>query len=540
MFARMSLKNRMIMIGVLVLIGMLVQGIWSAWDQRNLTYSVRLENLKSLVNVARTQVLHYQALEKKGEMSGDEARSSAREALRNMRFQGDNYFFIYTYDGITILLPASPEKEGESRIDMKDSNGVLLIRDLINAGKSGGAFTAYDYPRPGDKMPYPKRAYAENVEGWNWIIGSGLYVDDIDNAFYRDLGRSGLVVLILAGCVFGLLFVISRSVLRQIGGEPTEAMIAMKKVAEGDLTVALRATHPDSLLGELDTLIRSLRMLIGDIFSEADRLGSTAQHIRRSSHTIAEASSRQASSTQDMAAAMEELTVSISHISDNANETERNAAEAVSGAETGSRQVEEATSNMRELSFAVGNAVERINGLNLRAQEVGNIALTIKDIADQTNLLALNAAIEAARAGDTGRGFAVVADEVRKLAERTTLATTEIGKTLAAIQGDTSSAAGAMENAATQAGQSMNAAASSADILKKIADGAQQSRSLVASVAEAAREQSSASTSLAQQVEQIAQTAETTSNEMNATAKAANELEQVAKSLHKSVTRFRC
>jgi len=540
MFAHMNLKTRMVGIGLIALSGLLILGIWSAFHERGKTYEERMIMLKSLVESAQNQVRHFQDMEKQGKLSTKEAQDQAREAVRAAKFQGGNYFFIYTYDGITVLLPPTPEKEGQSRIDVKDAKGVPLIRNIIAAGRAGGDFTAYDYPRSGETEASPKVAYAANIEGWNWVIGAGLYVDDIDTAFRHSLMIFGGVILCLSVAVFGAIFVISQSVLRQLGGEPSQAMQIMKQVASGDLTVELNATARNSLLTELNSLIHALRALISEISTGADNITSASQHIRLSSNAVADAASNQAESTQSMAAAMEELTVSISHISDNASETEHFASESQEAANRGEKQVSQAVTSMSALTTAIGEAVQRINGLDQRAREVGSIAATIKDIADQTNLLALNAAIEAARAGETGRGFAVVADEVRKLAERTSSATSEIERTLSAIQVETEGAVGAMHHAATQADRSVGEVVQSSDVLKQIAGGAAQASQLVADVASAAREQRTASNALAQQVENIAQAAEETSSSMTATAASATSLEQVAATLHSAVRRFRC
>ncbi len=540
MFARISLRQRMLIIGIAALLGMLAVGLVSAINQRSHMYEERQEMLKALVESAKTQVDFYAELQKSGQLPEKEAQDRAREALRAMRFQGGNYFFMYTYDGLTILLPPTPEKEGTSRIDVKDVNGVPLIRNLIDTGKSGAGFTSYSYPRPGQTEALTKIAYSVNLPAWGWVLGAGLYVDDIDAAFWKNLTYSGIGILLLAAAVFGVIALIASSVLDQLGGEPEQAMRAMKVVAEGDLSIEVVASKPQSLLAELNLLIRALRTLVGEIKDGAQRIGSASEHIRHSSNNVAAAASNQAGATQDMAAAMEQFTVSIAHISENASETEQHASQAVSSAQLGESQVNAAVSSMRSLSVAIDQAVERINGLNSRAQEVGSIAATIKEIADQTNLLALNAAIEAARAGETGRGFAVVADEVRKLAERTSHATGQIERTLSAIQVETRGAVEAMGSAASQAGQSVEEVGESAQVLGRIAQGASHSRALVADVATAAREQRTASTSLAQRVEQVAQAAEETSYNMQETANSASELEQVAKVLRESVSRFRC
>jgi methyl-accepting chemotaxis protein len=540
MFAQMGLKKRMVLIGLVSLISLLLIGTWSALHQRTKTYEERQIMLQALVNSMYTQVQYFQKLEQNGKLTTQEAQRQAREAIRGIRFQGNNYFFIYNGEGITVLLPPTPDKEGQSRIGLKDAKGVPFIRNLIEVAKSGGGFTSYDYPRAGQTEPQPKIAYAKNVEGWNWVIGSGLYVDDIEQAFYRDLLTTGGVILLLSATVFGLILVISRSVLRQLGGEPAHAMQIMKQVAGGDLQVDIATRADNSVLAELHALIQALRTLISGIHTGAEQIRSASHQIKESSDAVANAATNQSGATQGMAASMEELTVSISHISDNATQTEQFAGESVTAAQRGEQQVNSAVASMNTLSVAIQDAGKRITGLSQQAQEVGSIAATIKEIAEQTNLLALNAAIEAARAGESGRGFAVVADEVRKLAERTAQATNEIEKTLTKIQQGTAGAVDAMGNAASQADKSVEDVGQSASILKQIAHDSAQACQLIAEVATATREQRIASTTLAQQVENIAHAVEETSTGMVQTAASANSMEQVASELYQAVSRFRC
>jgi methyl-accepting chemotaxis protein len=335
MFAQMGLKKRMVLIGLVSLISLLLIGTWSALHQRTKTYEERQIMLQALVNSMYTQVQYFQKLEQNGKLTTQEAQRQAREAIRGIRFQGNNYFFIYNGEGITVLLPPTPDKEGQSRIGLKDAKGVPFIRNLIEVAKSGGGFTNYDYPRAGQTEPQPKIAYAKNVEGWNWVIGSGLYVDDIEQAFYRDLLTTGGVILLLSATVFGLILVISRSVLRQLGGEPAHAMQIMKQVAGGDLQVDIATRADNSVLAELHALIQALRTLISGIHTGAEQIRSASHQIKESSDAVANAATNQSGATQGMAASMEELTVSISHISDNATQTEQFAGESVTAAQRG-------------------------------------------------------------------------------------------------------------------------------------------------------------------------------------------------------------
>jgi len=194
---------------------------------------------------------------------------------------------------------------------------------------------------------------------------------------------------------------------------------------------------------------------------------------------------------------------------------------------------------MNAIATSISGAAERIGTLVARANEIGTIAGVIKDIAAQTNLLALNAAIEAARAGEQGRGFAVVADEVRGLAERTAAATVQIEQMIGAIQGDTEHAVQAMETAKPQVHRGVELVDGAARSLREIRQGATDTLARVRDVANATREQSTASTAIAQQVEEIAQMVDHTSASVKQTATAAAELERTAERLGEMVRRFR-
>ena len=184
--------------------------------------------------------------------------------------------------------------------------------------------------------------------------------------------------------------------------------------------------------------------------------------------------------------------------------------------------------------------IQRFSAFLSRLSQINQVLGSVSEIADQTNLLALNAAIEAARAGEQGRGFAVVADEVRKLAERTSAATIEIEQMIGGIQSDTVSVVGVMDAALPQVESGVQLAEGAAQSLRDIREGASATLSRIREVADSTKEQSIASTSIAQQVEHIAQMVEETSAAMNSTAETASDLERLAGELNRLVGRFRC
>ncbi len=540
----MKLENlrvltRMRLLVALALLGLVALCAVSLANLRSSLMDDRKLQTKYLVESAQGVIEHFYKQSQAGTLAEADARKGATETLRAMRYAGNNYLFVVDNKSTYVLLPPKPEKEGTDASGLKDSNGKVIIQELVKAALAGGGFVDYLYPKAGETDPQPKLSYAAPFAPWGWVLGTGIYVDDVDREFRSIatiLGGISATLLLVLG-LFG--WRVSASVTSQLGGEPREATAVMQRAAGGDLTTHLGNAPNGSMLAALGSMIGALRTMMGEINSGANQLVSNADHISRVSSQVADAALRQSDATASMAAAMEELTVSSSHISASALETEQNSQEAMRLAAEGSDRVGQASTAIRRMSETVTGASSRILALEERIGQVSSIANVIKEIAGQTNLLALNAAIEAARAGEQGRGFAVVADEVRKLAERTSSATTEIEQMITGIQSDTSSAVGAMNAALPEVDQGVTLAASAAEALQAIESGARQTLVRVREIADATREQSAASTSIAQRVEEISNMVESTSENIRGAADAAIGLERIAVGLKDQISRFR-
>ena len=536
---KLHVATRMRLLVALAVVGLCILCAMSLERLRDSMMEDRKLQTKHLVENSSGVISYFHKLFKDGTISEADAKKGAIEALRVMRYDTSNYIFVVDPGGHYLLLPPQPDKEGTDASGVKDTNGKLIIMELMKAAAGGGGFVDYWFPKAGETAPQPKLSYSAPFFPWGWVLGTGIYVDDVGREFRSIallLGGISAVLLVVLGFVG---WRIGTSVTTQLGGEPRDATAVMHQAAAGDLTAALGDAREGSMLKALSTMMAGLRVMMVEINGGANQLVSNADHISRVSSEVADAAGRQSDATAAMAAAMEELTVSSSHISANALETEQNSQEAMRLAAEGSDRVGKASSAIRKMSETVTGASGRILALEERISHVSSIANVIKEIAGQTNLLALNAAIEAARAGEQGRGFAVVADEVRKLAERTSSATTEIEQMISGIQGDTSSAVEAMNAALPEVDQGVTLAAAAAEALQAIENGARQTLGRVRDIAHATREQSAASTSIAQKVEEISNMVESTSESIRGAAGAAVGLERIAVSLKDQIARFR-
>jgi methyl-accepting chemotaxis protein len=535
----LRVSTRMQLLIGLTLLGLLTLSFTALLQLKGSMLEDRKQKTRNLVEVGNGILAHYHKLATDGKLSPEEARSAAKETLRTLRYGSNDYYFIFETNHKYVLYPTKPEFEGVDKSDLKDVNGKYLVKELVAAALAGGGFVEYWFPKGGQQKSEPKLSYAALFAPWGWVLGTGIYIDDVETEYQKDallLGAISLALIFMLGLVG---WQVSAGVLKQLGGEPQLAATVMQRVADGDLTASIHDAPSGSMLHTLGLMVASLRQMVSEINNDANRLVSHAELIASASDEVSRAAEQQADSTSAMAAAIEELTVSSNHISDSARETAHDSTTAVELSGQGAVRVRQASQAIQKIAATVSDASARISALEDRAKQVSSIANVIKDIAGQTNLLALNAAIEAARAGEQGRGFAVVADEVRKLAERTSGATTEIEQMILGIQGDTVGAVAAMSSALPEVQQGVELATSASESLQAIEQGARRTLQRVGEVADATREQSSTSTSIAQRVEQVAHGVEETMNTIRGTTAAAHQLEAIAGNLKTMMARFK-
>jgi methyl-accepting chemotaxis protein len=315
-----------------------------------------------------------------------------------------------------------------------------------------------------------------------------------------------------------------------------------KRLAAGDFTAEFVVKGRDELHDagiDFNNMAIAVRRLLAGVKDDVHQLHGAAARLASSSQQISASASSQSDSASSMAAAVEQMTVGVDHISRNAQDAQNFSRESDSVAEKGVVIVDGVVTQIQAIAHTVNESAVAVEALGQQSEQISAIVGTIKDIADQTNLLALNAAIEAARAGESGRGFAVVADEVRKLAERTTKSTQEIANMIGAIQSGTATAVSSMKLGVERVEAGVMQAQLAGESISQVQSQARQVVDAVSEITIALREQSAASTEIAQNVERIALAAEENNVAATGNTDTANHLRQLAEKLNREIDQFK-
>ena len=546
MLSSFSLKGRIGILLAAAFIALATALITALYNVNQDLTEARRQSIRMVVQAAANVAQYYAEQDRSGLLSRDEAQSRAKDAIREMRFGGKDgrseYFYIWSEQGVSVMHAASPQWHGrDMRNQIKDAQGRFTIQDLVDtARRTDSGYIDAGFTRPGQKQAVDKILYFETIRPWGWIIGSGIYVDDVRQEMLVRIRQDGLLGLLLMAMLSLISVITARAILRQIGGEPQLAMDYMQSASRGDLSGNLGQVSAGSMLSSVRAMVQGLRQMMGEVSQSSGSLIDNAARISKVSQQVAAAARNQAEATSTMAAAMEQMTMSVKQISESAHSTQHDAEQAVLNALSGEQKVQHAAQEIAHISDSVSDAATRLRSLESSTEQISSIANVIKAIAAQTNLMALNAAIEAARAGEQGRGFAVVADEVRGLAGRTATATVQIEEMLSTIQEETRVAVAAMDSTLPQVTRGVALADEAATSLRAIHHSAESTLERINDVALATREQSAASVEIAQQVERIAQMVDSTSSAMGSAADSAEQLQSVANDLSNLVARFRC
>jgi methyl-accepting chemotaxis protein len=510
----MSIAKKLAVLNVGAILGIVVLTAVFLLSERTLILEERTSNVRQAVETAYGVLDYYQKQEASGALPRAEAQKKAMDAIKLLRYGGNEYFWLNDMQPKMLMHPIKPELDNKNLSDNKDPNGKFLFVEFVDTVKKSGAGpVSYMWPKPGSDQPVQKVSYVKGFEPWGWIIGSGVYVDTVEATVRGRALTFAMGAVLLAAVLLGIGVFIARGMLRQLGGEPGYAASIAHSIAGGDLAVPIdvKRDADHSMVNALKAMRDDLARIVGAVRMATDGIATASSEIAVGNSDLSARTESQASALEETAASMEELTVTVRQNADSARIANELVARAAEVAQQG--------------GAVVSKVVETMASIDSSSRRIVDIISVIDGIAFQTNILALNAAVEAARAGEQGRGFAVVASEVRSLAQRSAEAAKEV-KTLIGASVETVGVGNAL---AAQAGSTM----------QQVVESVQRVRQIIHEISTASDEQSVGIAQVNEAISQMDAVTQQNAALVEQAAAAAASMQQQSSALLQAVSVFR-
>ncbi|MDQ1363166.1 MAG: methyl-accepting chemotaxis protein, partial [Pseudomonadota bacterium] len=417
---------------VAALVGMILIAVFALQSERATLLEDRKVKTRHLVESAHSLLGHFYDLQQKGVLSEEAAKDAAVQAIKALRYEKNEYFWVNDFTTPVpkmLMHPTVPALDGtvldaakfncatslqaglDGTIETTDGKKNLFVAFNEVANRSGQGYVTYNWPKPkagggATEELYTKLSFVKKFEGWNWLIGSGIYIDDMERIFWNHAIWLISIILAITTLVGGGMIVVIRRITRSLN----ELESAMEQIqTSNDLARRVTVTSGDEIgrIGiSFNQMIQNFQEIIQQVITNSRVVMQAANKLSASSSRVAGSSKIQSEATAAMAAAVEGMKNSVEHVADSSRETHEIARKSGELSTQGGEVVCGAALEMSKIAESVTQSSHLIQKLGEHSRQISAIVNVIKEIADQTNLLALNAAIEAARAGEQGRGFA--------------------------------------------------------------------------------------------------------------------------------------
>ncbi len=485
---------------------------------------------------------HYNAA-KSGTMTEDEAQQKSKDLIRSLRYEGNEYFWINNMQAFMVAHPYF-ELEGKDQSELKDVKGKKIIVSFIEKVRThNSGFVEYFWKKPNAEKHTPKIAYVKGFEPWGWIIGTGVYTDDIDVIFFNKAMRMAIIMVVLTFIVVTASWFVARSITQPL----SFVKKSLQQVAEGDLRIdniednifSYGSDEVGQILIALNNMRSNLDSLIGQVQLSGIQVTSSTTQIAASARQLESTVAEQAASirevtfvTKKISGTSEDLMKTMGGVSDTASNT-------AGMAEEGRASLNRMQSSMRSFIEATGYISSKLGIINEKANKISGVVTTINKISDQTNLLSLNAAIEAEKAGEYGKGFSVVAREITRLSDQTAIATKDIEYMVKEMQSSVTSGVMEMDKFAEGVRKNVEAVEAIGDQLADIIDQVRKLGPQFQMVNEGMHTQVDGAQQISEAMKQLSTTADHTRESLVEFKGVTEQLNSAVQVLQNEVSRFK-
>ncbi|TMX30649.1 methyl-accepting chemotaxis protein [Vibrio rotiferianus] len=411
-----------------------------------------------------------------------------------------------------------------------DSDAVKLAL----AGESG-VETIIDY----NGNPVVSAYSPIDMYGHRWALLSEIDVSEAEQPIKELMTLNGIVLFLAVIGGIGVALIVTRAVMKPLGGEPEEMKQLMNQLAQGDLRLNISQAEEGSLKQTLNTTASNLTVMIKDISDASSQLAATSEELSVVTEQSEQSLHVQNDELQQAVTAIHQMTTSITEVAGSASSVSVSAADANQDCQQELQRIVQTVNTVSGLVEQVDEGNSNVVQLAEQVREISTLLDVIRGVADQTNLLALNAAIEAARAGESGRGFAVVAEEVRNLAQRTQVSTEQIEEMVHKVNQQAEQTEAIIDNCKLVAGQTMEQVQETGTMIEAVVGTMEQIHRQTSSVSQATEEQAKVSGGIDSSLVTIQDLATQNVSGAHETSASSRELARVAVNLKEIVDDFK-
>lgn len=525
-----------LIIGFASIIILIVQ-IHSAYDLKEHMLIERKKTAQLLINSLQSQInkLHLKYINEPQRLELE-----VKNVIKNASYSENGYFFLFNLDGDMLMHPIKPQLNNLSMTKHSQHFIADAFTQFIHTAQtSNRGFVYYQWPKPGSKELEQKTSFIERLNYRKWVIGTGVYLEDIEIEFASKLTASAISTL---GYVL-ILILLSSFIARNITKPLAKLTSTISEIAKNkDLTITLKSYGKDELSimsHAFNNMSYDFRGVLNSISNNTSSLASQAEELACVTSQIQVGIAKQKQQTIQVANNIEALSSQANSVSEQTTQSLNTTKQVEHLSKHGLEQVANNQKSMNQVAENVGQAQMVVVELQAASEQIGDILNVIKQVAEQTNLLALNAAIEAARAGEQGRGFAVVADEVRTLARRTQHSTGSIETMIEQLQSRVQVTVQQMEQAKNATEKGLAISKKCTQTLQKIDSAVHVLYSINEEIVTATDEQQEAITCISSNITHISAIAEQTQLGAKHTHQSSEQLSEMSQQLNVLVAEFK-